>query len=300
MLQHTAAGGLPGHGGAGRLRLFQPPPHSHHGQPHAAWPGPQTARDCPHGLQTPQYPPDGPEGTKAERSGARGQARNLGTHGGQLHGQRLRSRCGSPSGHHLLPCPLGEPSRAPAVCKPHGWQSQHVCDQQQPNSVVVTSTGHSGSQPLSCCDPECPRPSPGHTRLVSPPDKAQPEPSVCGPSECPSLDPVSLQDSAGPGEVPADTWSHAQPWASGQGPSSSGHALRSQPQGASAELPPQGPSEARGGRCSGAWQVCVGKRAGVPLPTHWGPQRPEGLDVRDPPCLASPPNSDSSSGKRGE
>lgn len=204
VLQHAAPGRLQARSGARRLHLLQPPPHSCPCEPHVAGPGPQTARGRPHGLPAPQRPTDGPGGPWAERRTARGRACSPGAQGGQRHGQRVRARCSCPSGRPLFPRPLGEPGRVQALSGPCGWQSQNTGGQQLPGRVVIGPTGRGSSQPPSCCDPSCPGPSPGHAARpgsfpsVSPPGRGQCRPSICESSGSPGLDPVGLQDAAGP------------------------------------------------------------------------------------------------------
>lgn len=197
MLQHAATGRLPGHRGAGRLRLFQPPPHSCLCKLHITRPGPQGTRSRPHRLPAPQCPTGAAGGEWAETCRIKGQPRGLGACGEPLSCQRPPSSCSRPCGQHPRTHPHGKPCPAQVPSRPCGWQNRHPRDQQLPGRVGVAGTGHSGGQSPSRHDPECLGPSPHHATRPGDPPKGRPpgqallEPSISKSSSCPSLDSVS-------------------------------------------------------------------------------------------------------------
>lgn len=292
MLQHAALWGLQAHPRARRLRVFQPPPRGCRCKPHLAGPGPPTARSHALRLQAARCPMEGPGGKWAPRRGAEGQASDPGAGGGQLNCQR-RPRPSRLSSHCCLPRPRGESSRVQVLGGPPGWQSQRACGQQFPSRVVIAGSGHRSSQPPSCRDAECPGLSPGHPAEPGDPPSGSPSdqslcgPSVSWPSRHPRWHPIGLQDTAGPGEVLPDSWSRPQPWPSWHGLSPCQCAFWGQQQGAGAELPPEGPSQAWGHWCSGTWQALPGSE--IPWQNRRATSKSSSQAVTgavspDPPC----------------
>ncbi|KAK1343634.1 hypothetical protein QTO34_016414 [Cnephaeus nilssonii] len=106
------------------------------------------------------------------------------------HGQRLHAHRRCPSGHPLLPRPLGEPSRAQALRGPRGWQSQDARW-----SPAAQDTAAVSPRPAATPRAPAPLPAPQPGRAASPgpapPAKGSAGPAPVGPAGAPAWTPAA-------------------------------------------------------------------------------------------------------------